>query len=70
MLIAEYIAALEELWYRGYSLNADQAWITWNGQNVRAYVIARERFSEPRLDFDLDPFFQNPITIPPSILYI
>ena len=26
--------ALEEPQYHGYGLNADQAWITWNGQNV------------------------------------
>jgi hypothetical protein len=26
--------ALEEPWHHGYGLNADQAWITWNGQNV------------------------------------
>ena len=26
--------ALEEPWHHGYGLNADQAWIIWNGQNV------------------------------------
>jgi len=26
--------ALEEPWYHSYGINADQAWITWNGQNV------------------------------------